>query len=402
MRLLEPLRVGSFRKLAVSYTVNETGDSLAVVALAVLVYDRTRDPLATASLFVAMKFLPALLAPLLIARVDRMRPSRVLPMLYVVEAAAFAALAALVDSFFLPLVLALAFVDGILALTGRAITRAGIGAVLEGRPGLLRDGNALVNLGFALASVGGAAAGGLLTAGAGVQIALLVDAASFLIAAAITARLDIPAAPPEALTKVRQRVREGFAQVRAHPTVRLLMIGQSIALVFFTLIVPIEVVYAKETLDAGSRGFGALLAVWGIGITIGSALFLVLRRRSLIAVVAVSTAAVGAAYLGMSAARELWVACAFSIVGGMGNGMQWISVVTTVQEAVPVALHARVVGLLESLGAAMPGIGFLLGGVLTAVFSPPATFAIAGAGTLVLLAAGAPLLARAGRAVATA
>ena len=47
--------------------------------------------------------------------------------------------------------------------------------------------------------------------------------------------------------------------------------------------------------------------------------------------------------------------------------------------------QARVVGLLESSLAAMPGVGYLIGGVLTAVGSPRTAYAVAGIGTLVLV-----------------
>jgi hypothetical protein len=53
-----------------------------------------------------------------------------------------------------------------------------------------------------------------------------------------------------------------------------------------------------------------------------------------------------------------------------------------------------VVGLLESIGAAMPGIGFVLGGALTSAASPRTAYAVAGAGVLVVLAAGALALRR--------
>ena len=51
-----------------------------------------------------------------------------------------------------------------------------------------------------------------------------------------------------------------------------------------------------------------------------------------------------------------------SVVGGAGNGIQWVAVMTALQEATPTEYQARMSGLLESIGAAMPGVGFLLGG----------------------------------------
>lgn len=106
---------------------------------------------------------------------------------------------------------------------------------------------------------------------------------------------------------------------------------------------------------------------------------------------AVSTAAVGVGYLGMAAAPGIVVACAASVVGGIGNGVQWIAHLTALQERTPDALQARIGGLMESIGAAAPGIGFLLGGLLTQAGSTRLAFALAGVGILLL----APLLGRA-------
>ena len=69
-------------------------------------------------------FLPALLTPLFVARLERPPPHFVLPMIYAVEAAAFAALALLADHFSLAAVVAIAALDGALALTAKALTRA--------------------------------------------------------------------------------------------------------------------------------------------------------------------------------------------------------------------------------------------------------------------------------------
>ena len=93
--------------------------------------------------------------------------------------------------------LALALVDGTLAITGRGLTRGAVAAVLQPR-GLLREGNAMMNVGFAVASVGGAALAGLLIGTLGVATALYVDAASFLvIAVLLAATTNLPAVESE-------------------------------------------------------------------------------------------------------------------------------------------------------------------------------------------------------------
>ena len=168
-----PLAVKPFGRMLASYTVNEFGDSFAIVALAVLVYDRTGDVAPTAALFLAGKFLPALIAPFLTARLDQVAVRRTLPWLYVVEALVFVALAWIASGeFALAAVLGLALVDGAVAVTARALTRGAIASVLQPAH-LLREGNALLNIGFAVAAVGGSALAGLLISELGLSAALL-------------------------------------------------------------------------------------------------------------------------------------------------------------------------------------------------------------------------------------
>ncbi len=386
-RRFEPLRVRPFGRLLGSYTVNDLGDSIGVVALSVLVFDRTGDVAPTLGFFIVAKFLPALFATGLTAHLDRFSLRRVLPAIYVIEAVAFAALGflAIGDRFFLPLVLALGLVDGTLAITGRGLTRGAVAATLQPH-GLIAEGNALMNLGFAGASVFGAAIAGGLIAAFGVSTALFVDAASFMVIAVwLAAARDLPRIAHHDYEPWHTRFRDGLAFARADLTIRTLLIGQSLALICFTVVVPIEVIYAKESLGTSDAGFGLLLSSWGVGIVLGSLAFMVLKHRSGFGLIVISSALVGLAYLGMSQAGVLWVACAMSVVGGAGNGIQWVAVMTALQEATPTEFQARMSGLLESIGAAMPGFGFLLGGLLTALGSPRTAFAFAGAGILVLV-----------------
>jgi MFS family permease len=385
---LAPVAVRPFGRLLFSYTLNELGDSIGIVALAVLVYDRTGAVAPTAAFFFAAKFLPALLAPVLTARLDQVAVRRSLPALYVLEALVFAALALIAHGdFVLALVLALGLLDGALALTGRALTRGAVAGILQ-PAGLLREGNALLNVGFAFSTVGGSALGGVLISELGISTALLVDAWSFLAIALLLALTRGLPAVTVAREPFRERFNAGLRFARTNALVRLLLIGEALALIMFTLVVPIEVIYAKESLETTSTGFGILLASWGAGIVVGSLVYLLVKQRSTLGLIVVSTAAVGVAYLGMASADTLLLACLASIVGGAGNGVQWISVITALQEATPADYQARIVGLLESLGAAMPGVGYVLGGALVALGSPRTAYAFAGTGVLLLVLIG--------------
>ncbi len=390
-----PLGVRPFGRLLGSYTVNEIGDAVGIVALAVLVYDRTQAVLPTAAFFIVAKFLPALLAPVLTARVDQVPLRRCLPIIYLLEAAVFAALGVLAEGdLILPLVLVLALLDGTLAITGRGLTRGAVAAVLQ-PANLLREGNALMNIGFAIASVGGAALAGLLISEFGIAAALYVDAASFLvIAVVLAATTNLPEVDAEGRQLFGERFREGLRYARENVAVRVLLFGQAVALILFTLIIPIEVIYAKESLGTTSAGYGILLAAWGAGIVIGSLIYFRVKQRSAFSLVVVSTLMIGVGYLGLAGAGTLLVACLISLVGGAGNGIQWISVMTALQERTPATYQARISGLMESLGAGIPGIGYLLGGAIVAIFDPRTAYAIAGAGTILLVLAAFPFRSR--------
>jgi len=389
--LIDPLRRRGFRRLALSYAVNELGDWMGIVALSVLVYDRTGSALATAVLFLGTGFVPAILAPALVARVEKPPPHFVLPVLYACEAAAFAGLAFFSAHFSLTAIFILATIDGALALAGRALTRAVVAAMLE-PAGELRSGNAILNVAF----TGGAAVGpgiaGLVVAGFGVETALLLDAVSFYaIAWILFAAGRLPQATPDP-GNMLERLRAGLAYISGHSRLRHLMFAQGAAFVFFAAVIPIEVIYAKETLGAGDSGYGLLLASWGAGMVLGSFVFAALRRASLPYLLFFSTITIGAGYLAMAVAPSLAIACVAAILGGVGNGVQWVAVVSAVQELTSENMQARVMSVLESIGAATLGVGYLAGGVIATVIDPRATFFFAGAGVLAIVAVVAPIL----------
>jgi MFS family permease len=102
-----------------------------------------------------------------------------------------------------------------------------------------------------------------------------------------------------------------------------------------------------------------------------------------------STLAISLSYLGLAAAPSLGAAYAIAVLGGLGNGIQWVSVVTAVQELTEQGMQARVLGLLEATATALPGIGFFAGGALAALASPRAVYLAASAGGLIVLAVSA-------------
>jgi len=393
--LRAPLRRPLFRRLLATYSLNEMGDWMGIVALSVLVYEATHSAYATAALFVGTRFLPAILAPVLVTRAERPPPRLVLPLIYCAETAAFGTLALLASNFSLAAVVVVATIDGALALAGRALTRATVVSLLE-ESGELRAGNSLLNVAFTAGAAVGPALAGLVVAALGLQAALFANAASFyLVAWILITAGPIPHAEPEE-GGTRERVRAGFAYVRRNKPLRRILLAQALGFVFFSAVSPIEVIYAKESLATTDTGYGVMLAAWGIGMLFGSLVFAGAKRVSLAALFVVSTFVIGVSYLGLAIAPNLAVACVASVIGGTGNGVQWVSAISSVQELTESGMQARVMAVLESIGAAMPGLGIAIGGLVAAIASPRTTFLVAGLGVLAIVALAVPLL-RGGR-----
>src|SRR3954451_13569872 len=309
---LSPLRIPGFKILAGGYSINELGNWLGDIALAVLVFDQTGSALATALLFCGTRFVPALLAPLVLAKIEVLPPRASLPLLYGVDALVFATLALLASHHFaLALIVALGAVDGTLALAARALGRSTSAALLA-PAGLLRQGNAIFNIGFTGAGALGPALAGVVVGHAGVTAALWADAGSFaIVALALSSSRSLPAGERAEGTWGR-RLREGLAYVRGRRLLFGLLAGQAALSLFFFAVVPVEIVYVKETLGGGDTGYVWLLASWGGGMIAGGLLFAVLPRIRLNALLALSTLAITASYLGLSVAPTLAAACAIS------------------------------------------------------------------------------------------
>ncbi len=112
------------------------------------------------------------------------------------------------------------------------------------------------------------------------QTALLLDAVSFYVIALILLTAGpLPRAEPEA-GRMRDRVSAGIAYIREKTALRRLLIAQGAAFIFFAAVIPVEVIYAKETLGAGDSGYGLMLASWGVGMVLGSLVFAVAAPRA--------------------------------------------------------------------------------------------------------------------------
>lgn len=380
------LQLAPFRRLVATSLLNELASSIGAVALALLVYRRTGSAIGATAFFLCAQFGPALISPFLVARLDQRAARVVLAELYVLEAAVFGLLALVTRHFSLAAVLVLAFLDGLLALTGRVLSRAAWTPITSSA-GLLREANAFLNASYSVLFMIGPAVGGAIVALGGPVPALLVNAGIFAVVALIAGTTrGLPAAATERAPWAA-RLRAGLAHARGQPLIRSLLLVQAIGIIFFTVATPVEVVFAQHSLHAGAGGYGALLSSWGAGTVGGSLAYARWRAWPPRVVITFGTALLATGFLLMALAPSLAVALAGAAVAGAGNGIQIVSLRTTLQELAPERLLALLVGLNESIFYAMPGIGFILGGVVAALAGPRPALALAAAGSIAVAVA---------------
>src|SRR4051794_41694801 len=87
------LRLPGLPRLGGALTLGELGETLASIALAVVVFGRSGSVLATGAFFVAARLGPALMSQPLAALIDRRAGRRGLAVCYAIEAVMFALLA---------------------------------------------------------------------------------------------------------------------------------------------------------------------------------------------------------------------------------------------------------------------------------------------------------------------
>jgi hypothetical protein len=374
------------RRIIAGYAINRLGTWFGTVALSLAVFDHTHSALAVAATLIASQVIPALAVPAVVARVEASRGRHELSALYVFEAIVTCALAVLLSHFSLIVVLVLVALDGTAALTASALLRTEAARTAREQAGAGGDAqaaeqhaNAAINVAFSATFVLGPAIAGAIVAGPGAPTALFIDAATFLACGTLVFDLK-PHVEEAGGESVTARLRAASDYIGRSPALRSLLISQAIGLLFFEAAAPVEVAYAKRTLAAGDRGYGLLVAAWGLGVVLGSILFARAGERRLRLMVSAGTFAIGAAYLGMAAAPTIAVASCIAVVGGVGNGVQLAPLISAVQRLTPPDLHGRVMGALESIGAFSPAVGFALGGGLVVALSPRVAFAIVGAG----------------------
>ncbi len=356
-------RVRSLRLLAGANFLSGIGTWLAFVALTVDVWDRTGSGTWVAALLIA-DFLPVIIIGLSVgplvdrlsrrglmvaADVARFGVFCVLPFAESeTQIVALAALAAFATGFFRP-------------------------AVYAGLPNLVDDSelpsaNALLQSTEALTTVLGALTGGLLVAASGPDTAYWINAATFLLSAALIVR--IPAVQLQAARAAThghwRDLAEGFALVLRSRPLLTVLVAWNVGILGNAGVNVAEIKLVKVSFDAGDFGFGLMLASAGLGVVLGSlSAGSWVQQRGIAGVYGAGLALIAIGVGAAAAAPNVWVAAPCVAVSGAGNGIALVCNALLVQRGAPDQLRGRTFTVLMSSNYAIFLVGMIVAGPLT-------------------------------------
>ena len=373
----EVFAVREFRVLWSSVVLSTAGDRLALVALTLLVYDRTKSPLLAAAVY-AVGYLPWVIGGLFLAELADRRPRRSV-MVFCDAARAVLVAAMVVPGVPIGVLVALLFAATMFAPPFESAKASITPEILQGERYVL--GTAVLQTTLLLGQVAGAVGGGVAVAFLGVRPALAIDAATFVLSGLLIG-VGIRARPAAARPGTGQpsplaRMAGGFKLVFGDPALRtLLLFGWLVA--FYTIPEGIAAPYAAS-LGGGPIATGLVLASTVLSTTIAIPLFtrFVRPRQRINLMGPLATLTCGALIL--IAFRPGLVASLVIFTLSAAFGVYQIAANTAFVIRLPNERRAQAFGIANMGVIVGQGAAFIAAGAAAEVVPPAAVIAVSGA-----------------------
>ncbi|MBB6629086.1 MFS transporter [Nocardioides sp. KIGAM211] len=373
----EVLRDPGFARFWTAETVSGFGTYVTTVALQVLVVLTLDGSAADVGFVSAARWLPYVVLGLVVgALVDRRRRQ---PLLVVTDLGRGLLLCAIpllawLGGLSVPVLMAVMVAFGTLALVNDAATQSFVPRLVP-RASLLAA-NARLDQSDAVAQTSGPAIGGALVGLLGAPVAVLVDAASYLLSAALTASIRVtetvrvPTEPPHLL----REVRAGLRWVYRHRVLTPFALGTHGWFVCHSALTTVYVTYVLLGLDLGTFQLGLTLAAAGVGGLVGSLAATRVGLRWGVGRTVITSwllSPVGWAVIVLapdpgpgSAVPTVAVLMAGQLVCGLAMGLENANSMGYRQAVTPDALQGRMNITMRSINRAMVVVGAPLGGLL--------------------------------------
>ena len=372
----EVFAVREFRVLWSSVILSTAGDRLALVALTLLVFDRTHSPLLTAAVY-AVGYVPWVVGGLFLAELADRYPRR---SVMVVCDASRAILVAVMVVPHVPIgaLVALLFAATMFAPPFDSAKASITPDILHGERYVL--GTAVLQTTLLTGEVLGAVGGGVAVAFIGVPKSLAIDAATFVLSGLLV-RLGLRARPPAARPESARpspvaRMRDGFRLVFGDQALStLLLFGWLI--VFYTVPAGIAAPYVAR-IGGGPIATGAVIASTALGTMLALPPFtrLVRPRQRVnvmgpLAVLTCGTLILTGLRPGLAVSLVIFLASA-------AFGVYQVAANTAFVVRVPAQRRAQAFGIANMGVVVGQGAAYVAAGAVAEVVAPATVIAVAG------------------------
>ncbi|WP_370934584.1 MFS transporter [Amycolatopsis sp. cg13] len=368
---------GEFRAMWAAETLSVTGDQLARVALALMVYGRTNSASLTALTY-ALTFAPAVLGGFLLSGLADRYPRRAVIVVTDVVRGCLA-LAMVIPGLSLP---ALWCLVGVLTLAGAPFKAAQLSLLPDVLPAeLYQTGLGLRQVTTQTAQVAGFGLGGVLVPAFGASTALAVNGGTFLLSAVVVL-LGVRVRPAASRNPDASEVAPAMASRRVGsqlvaPVILISMVG--------LLVVPegIAAPFAGA-IGAASFAVGLLMAADPVGSVIGG--WWAARSSSVASPpsVIVPAVAAGMPLVASAAVPSLPVAAVLWAVSGALSTIYLVRLQSVVVAIVPDSRRGTVMGRLSTCIYTSQGVAIVAAGLAADRVGPVVTVAASGAAASVL------------------
>ena len=251
--------------------------------------------------------------------------------------------------------------------------------------------NAMMAQAFYIVRLLSPAAAGALVAWLTEKSCFYLDVVSFVFSAAMISALAIVrparAQSEKTVKSLTQDFLAGNKFIFTHAGLAFVFIAMAVAMFVLSSFSPLISIYIRDSLHAGTIMFGAISAMVGVGMIVGTQLVTRLARgrsRTNVVLGGLFSLGIGAALLG--AFRNSPMAALSTFTMGLAIAFVWIPAQTMSQQETPPAMVGRVSSTFMSLISVSQVFGLLLSGYLAQRLGIRPVF-LACAGALALISA---------------
>jgi len=367
---ISPWRTRDFRLVWCGGFVNDIGDWLLMVALPVYVFIQSGSGSATAILFVVELVAALVLGPVGGSLVDRWDLRRTLIVTNLAQAVTLVPLLAVTGDRIWPAYLVVG-AQAMLTQINNPASAALLPRVVA--PDQLTVANAANSTSASLARLVGSPLGGLAVGLGGIGAVVVIDGLTFVAVAIAMVFVRSHTVPVTTDTEtgeaVESGVRAGIRAVRAHRSLRAMILIDGFGQIAQGFFVVLFVVFVVRQLGGGGVDVGLIRGSMAVGAIVSAALIGKFADRFGPITLLI------AGYLGMgvvslvfwnapTVTSALWVYMVVFALSGMPGAAMGIGLFTAAQRFSPAGMLGRVVGMAGALDALARAAGSLIAGLL--------------------------------------